>query len=273
MNSSKKQALFHHHFRFRLGSGACLLFGSITLVSGLVFMLFYNSCSIVISWFRLGLRSLSFYSFRISIIISQLGSVLELVFLLFWRSILSSVLVLAGVPVLVPKQLWGWMRFSILFQGTVLFDHEFSGSGYFGILFHHHFLIPFGLWRVLSWFRFLLVPARLPGLVFLLFFFLFQEKDCVPSWFSASSGSGLGFLGLSPFLFSFLFRSGAPNEFFNCAWTSWIETRIAAEVSTWESKKRKATVLRSQDLRCEDGRCEDIRYEAVRCEDLRCEDV
>ena len=63
----------------------------------------------------------------------------------------------------------------------------------------------------------LLVPARVPGFASLLFFsFLFHRKRIAfHRDFLAASGSGLGFRGLSPsYSFPFLFRNGAPNEFF-----------------------------------------------------------
>ena len=68
----------------------------------------------------------------------------------------------------------------------------------------------------------LLVPARVPGLVSLLFFsFLSQEEDCVPSRFSGS----FWFRARVPRLVSLLFfrfflKNGSPNDFFDCAWTS-----------------------------------------------------
>ena len=67
---------------------------------------------------------------------------------------------------------------------------------------------------------FLLVPARVPGLVSLLFLsFLSQEEDCVPScsivifWLLLVPGSGSGAC-LPSFSFVSFLRNGMPNEFF-----------------------------------------------------------
>ena len=177
-------------------------------------------------------------------------------------------------PWFFPEQLWSWMGFSILprnslcsimifwlrvgFWGLspysfgILFHHHFlvpSGLGFwglspesFGILFHHHFLVPSGygygsgvcLPSLLAFFSiiiscFLLVPARVPEFVSLLFsLFLCPERDSVPSWSPGSLWFWLGFRGLST-CFSFLsflrkriralspfffLRNGATNEFF-----------------------------------------------------------
>ena len=69
---------------------------------------------------------------------------------------------------------------------------------------------------------YLLVPARVPGLVSLLFFFFSQEEDCVPSWFSGS----FWFRARAPGLVSLLFLRFFSQEWgtqwiFFCAWTSW----------------------------------------------------
>ena len=66
-----------------------------------------------------------------------------------------------------PKQLWSWMRFSILPRNSLCSI-------------------------MMSWF--LLVPARVPVIVSLLFFFIFLTKGLcsVPSWFAGSSCSGSG---------------------------------------------------------------------------------
>ena len=83
-----------------------------------------------------------------------------------------------------PKQLWSWMGFSILprnrFCSIIIsgFRLGFRGlSPYsFGILFHHHFLVPARVPGLVSLYSFgilfhhrFLVPARVPGLVSLLF--------------------------------------------------------------------------------------------------------
>ena len=91
LNSSKKQALFHHHFRVRarVPGLVCLptLLASCSIIiawflGSLLFWravpssfpgsgvpaclpIFSESCSIIISWFRLGFRGLSPYSFGI----------------------------------------------------------------------------------------------------------------------------------------------------------------------------------------------------------------
>ena len=158
LNSSKKQALFHHHFLLPARvpglvslSGACLP----TLLA---------SCSIIISWFQLGFRGLSLYSFGIVFHHHFLvpARVPGLVSLLFWHFVLSSypgfgwgsgaclsaLLALCSIII-------SWFRLG--FRG--LFPYSF------GILFHHHFL----------------VPARVPGLVSLLFWYP------VPSSFPGSS--------------------------------------------------------------------------------------
>ena len=65
-------------------------------------------------------------------------------------------------------------------------------------------------------FWFLLVPARVPEFVSVLFsFFLCPERGSVPSWFPGSFWFWLGFRGLSPcFSFVSFLRNGATNELF-----------------------------------------------------------
>ena len=80
------------------------------------------SCSIIISWLRLGSRGLSPYSS---------GALFHHPFL-----------IPARVPGLLPKQLWRWVGFSTLPRNSFV-PPCFFGSKYSGILFHHHFLSSF----------------------------------------------------------------------------------------------------------------------------------
>ena len=57
---------------------------------------------------------------------------------------------------------------------------------------------------MISWFP--LVPARVPGLVSLLFFS--REGDCVPSFFLVPSGSGSGSKVCFPIIFFSFLRKG-----------------------------------------------------------------
>ena len=70
---------------------------------------------------------------------------------------------------------------------------------------------------------FLLVPARVPGLVSLLFFsFLSQEEDCVPSWFSGSFWFRARVPGLVSLLFGHpmnsLLRMNVVETWFVAVW-------------------------------------------------------
>ena len=114
-------------------------------------------CSIIISWFRLGFRGLSPYSFGILFHHHFLvpARVPGLVSLLFWHPVPSFSIIIS------------WFR--LRFRGLSPYS--------FGILFHHHFL----------------VPAGVPGLVSLLFW------HPVPSSFPGS--------GLSPYSFGILSSS------------------------------------------------------------------
>ena len=186
------------------------------------------SCSIiiVISWFWLGFRGLSPYSSgalfhhpflvpaRVPGLVAQTGLALDgvrnsfkkdfcstmiLWFRLFWHSVPSSF----------PQSFW----FRVGFRGL---SPQCSG-----ILFHHHVQVPSGSRKgcgaclpgvvalcsiMIS--SFLLVPARVPGLVSLLFFsFLsFLRKRIVfhrGFWLLLVPGSGSG--GCLPSFLSFLF--------------------------------------------------------------------
>ena len=105
LNSSKKQALFHHHFWVP------------GRVPGFVSLLFWHSVPA---------------SFLVP------GRVPGFVSLLFWHSVPSSVLVPGRVPGLSPYS------FGIRFHHLFWFWLGFRGlSPYpFGILFHHPFLVP-----------------------------------------------------------------------------------------------------------------------------------
>ena len=118
----------------------------------------------------------------------------------------ASLLLWHSVPSSFPASFWFQLGFRILspYFSLLSFVRE-------GILFHHDFLV------------FLVVLARVPGLVSLLFFcFLSQEKGRVPSWFSGSFWFPARVPGLSPF-FSFVsfLKSGATNELFIANETSW----------------------------------------------------
>ena len=103
LNSSKKQVLFHHHFRVlaRVPGLSPYFFGILfhhhvlvpARVPGLVSLLFWHPVSIIImSWFRLGLRGLSPYFFGILFHHHFLVPArVRLVSLLFWHSVPSSV--------------------------------------------------------------------------------------------------------------------------------------------------------------------------------------
>ena len=127
------------------------------------------------------------------------------------------------------------MGFSTLSRSSFV-PPWFFGSGYSGILFHHHVLVPPGSRKgcgaclpsvvalcsiMIS--SFLLVPARVPGLVSLLFFsFLSQEEDCVPSWFSGSFWFWGRVAGLVSLLFlRVFFQEWGAQWILYCAWTSW----------------------------------------------------
>ena len=70
---------------------------------------------------------------------------------------------------------------------------------------------------------FLLVPARVPGLVSLFFLsFLSQEEECVPSWFSGSFWFRARVPGLVSLLFfRFFSQEWDAQWILYCAWTSW----------------------------------------------------
>ena len=194
LNSSKKQALFHHHFRV------------LARVPGLVSLVFWHpvpssfpgsgrsgaclptllaSCSIILFWFR-PFRGLSPYSFGILFHHHFLvPAVPGLVSLLFWHPVPSSFpgsgrsgaclpTLLASCSIIIS-----WFR---PFRGLSPYS--------FGILFHHDFLVPARVPRlvslpcsiIMSWCRLgfracpptlfhhhVLVPARVSGLVSLLF--------------------------------------------------------------------------------------------------------
>ena len=137
-------------------------------------------CSIIISWFRLGFRGLSPYSFRILFHhhFRVLVRVPGLVSLVFWYPVPSSF----------PGSGWGsgaCLRTLLESCSIILSGFWFGFRGLspysFRILFHHHF-------RVL---------VRVPGLVPLLFWYPVPSSF---SWFR------LGFRGLSPYFLGILFH-------------------------------------------------------------------
>ena len=147
------------------------------------------SCSIIISWFRLGFRGLSPFFFGILFHHHFLVSarVPGLVSLLFWHPVPSSFLGFGwGSGACLPTFLesysiiiswFGTGVVSLLFWHPVAFRLGFRGLSpyFFGILFHHHFLVSARVPGLSPYFFGILfhhpflVPARVPGLVSVLF--------------------------------------------------------------------------------------------------------
>ena len=141
--------MFHHHFRVlaRVPGLVSLLFwhpvpssfpGSGS-GSGACFPTLLESCSIILSWFRLGFRGLSPYSLGILFHHHVLfpSRVPGLVSLLFWNPVLLS---FPGSGACLPTRLVS----RVGFQGLSPYS--------FAILFHHHFLVPAGVPGLVSLF-------------------------------------------------------------------------------------------------------------------------
>ena len=177
-------------------SGACLR----TLLA---------SCSIIISWFRLGFRGLSPFFFGILFHHHSLVSarVPGLVSLLFWHPVPSSFPGFGqGSGACLPAFLSScsiiisWFRLG--FRGLSPY--------FFGILFHHHFLVQDGgclptllasCCIILSWFR-----LGFQGLLPYSFGILFCLRTLLASCSIIISGFWLEFRGLSPYSFGILFH-------------------------------------------------------------------
>ena len=124
LNSSKRQALFHHHFRVP------------ARVPGLVSLLF---CPIIMSWFRLGFQGLSPYSFGI----------------LFHHFLVPARVPGPCLPTLLASCSIIISGFPLGFQGLSPYS--------FGILFHHHFRVPARVPRLVSLLFWHSVPSSFPG--------------------------------------------------------------------------------------------------------------
>ena len=139
--------LFHHHVLVP------------ARVPGLVSLLFLASCYIIISWFRLGFRGF-FPAFLAScyIIIPWF----RLGFRGFFPTLLASCSIIIS---------WFWLGF----RGLSPYS--------FGILFHHHFLVPGRVLGFVSLFFWHPVPSQCPGSVW----FLKALWACLPSIVALSS--------------------------------------------------------------------------------------
>ena len=218
------------------------------IISWLILPTLLASCSIIISWFWLGFRGLCPYFFGILfhhhfLVPARVPELFYSFGVLFHHH--CHFLVLARVPGLVPLLFWH------------SFPSSFSGSGFgsgpcfptflescsiiiswfwlgfrglcpyfFGILFHHHFLVPARVPELFYSFGVLfhhhchfLVLARVPGLVPLLFWHSFPPSfsgsgfgsgPCFPTFLESCSiimpWFWLGFRGLSPYFFGILFH-------------------------------------------------------------------
>ena len=135
-----------------------------------------SACSIIISWSRLGFRTLSPCSFGILLHHHFLvpARVPGLVSLLFWYPVTSSFLGSGSGS--------GACLTTLLVSCSIISWFQLGYRGLFhGILFHHPFL----------------VPARVPGFVS---HTLSASCSIILSWFR------LGFRGLSPYFFGILFH-------------------------------------------------------------------